>query len=155
MGTEALLQAFPVAELVAVDPSPAMQRQLVRRNRAAVRDGRLHVVTGDLGQLEESATADVIVGVHVVYFWPDPIVALRQASRHLPPGGLVALGYQLRADMPRVAQRDFPASGHRLFETDQELTAALRAADLAPLPVQVLGEPSSPAGRLALATRVD
>src|SRR5699024_6166089 len=51
VGTQAILQALQGADLVAVDPSPAMHRQLLRRNRAAVRAGRVRVVTGGLDEL--------------------------------------------------------------------------------------------------------
>jgi hypothetical protein len=124
VGTSALLGTFPAAEHVAVEPSPVMRAQLARRNQSAV---------------------------HVIYFWADLTAELRLARDRLSEDGVVALGYQLGKHMPRVAQRDFPASGHRLVESDAELAAAMECSGLVPEPVHVFGEPRHPLGRLMLA----
>jgi len=142
-----------VSDLVAVDPSPAMQRQLRRRNRAACSTGRLRTVTGDLGQVDGVRDADLVVAIHVVYFWKQPVAELRRAAGVLRPRSLIALAYQLRDQMPAVAQRDFPRSGDRVFESDDEVHTMLVDAGFAPLPVRLLGDVASPAGRLMLASR--
>lgn len=153
VGTRALLATFPYAHVLAVDPSPAMQRQLVNLNRAAARDGRLSTVTGDLTRLADIHDADIVMAVHVLYFWPDPLVELRRCHRLLRPGGTIALGYQLRRHMPTIAQRGFPASGHRVIESDDEVHDLLGRAGFQPAPVRILGNAQSPNGRLLLARR--
>jgi trans-aconitate methyltransferase len=151
VGTSALLGTFPAAEHVAVEPSPVMRAQLARRNQSAIEAGRLRVVEGTLTDLDENCRADIVMAVHVIYFWADLTAELRLARDRLSEDGVVALGYQLGKHMPRVAQRDFPASGHRLVESDAELAAAMECSGLVPEPVHVFGEPRHPLGRLVLA----
>jgi trans-aconitate methyltransferase len=151
VGTSALLGSFPTAEIVAVEPSPVMRTQLARRNHSAIEAGRLRVIEGTLTDLDGDCRADAVLAVHVVYFWADLTAELRLARDHLTEDGVVALGYQLGEHMPRVARRDFPASGHHLVESDAELAAAMESAGLVPEPVHVFGEPNDPLGRLMLA----
>ena len=153
LGTEALLAAAPHAQVTALDPSAPMQRQLARRNRSAIANGRLSTVTRTLRQLDSSETFDLVVAVHVLYFWSTPHEELIRIREMLRPGGLVALGYQLRDHMPAVAQRDFPTVGHQLYATDDQVLPIVLAAELDPKPVRVLGDPDRPLGRLLLATQ--
>lgn len=153
VGTGALLASFPQAEGMAVDPSGVMLRQLRRRNRAAIRAGRLRTLEGTVDSLEPSYRTDLAVAIHVVYFWVDLGVQLSRLRERLAVGGAVALGYQLGEHMPAVARKDFPLAGHRLIETDDELADAAVAAGLIPEPVAILGHPDAPTGRLLVATR--
>lgn len=151
IGTQALLDGAPASVVTAVDPSEPMQRWLRRRNRSALAKGRLHTVTGDLEDLTGVTAVDLVVAVHVLYFWRDPARQLGAVRSLLRPGGTMALGFQLRHHMPAPARRDFPASGHRLYDTDEEVIAVIEAAGLIPQPIKVLGAPGQPGGRLALA----
>lgn len=153
VGTERLLSTFPDASVIAVDPSHRMQQQLRRRNSAGVSSGRLRTVTGDLASIEEVHDADIVTAVHVLYFWRDPANEIQHTYRLLRPSGMVALGYQLARDMPAAAQRDFPATGHRLVEDDSEVEALVLEAGFASASISILGTASHPAGRLLLATR--
>jgi len=152
IGTQALLAAVPSARVTAVDPSAPMQRQLHRRNRSAVAAGRLRAVTGDLTAVADQSEVDLVVAVHVLYFWHTPARELDVVRGLLRSGGVFALGYQLRQHMPPVAQRDFPASGHVLYDSDEDVIGLLSSAGLSSLPVRTLGPEESPAGRLLLAT---
>lgn len=153
VGTAALLEAAPDASVTAVDPSPAMARQLGRRNRGAISSGRLTAVTAGLSDLDATSDHDLVVAVHVLYFWVDPVRELRAVRDLLRPGGVAALGYQLRRHMPPVAQRDFPATGHRLYDTDADVAELMSDAGLNPSPVRVLGSKDAPTGRLLMGTR--
>jgi hypothetical protein len=62
---------------------------------------------------------------HVVYFWRDPGAELARIHGVLRPGGLLALGYQLKQNMPAMARKRFPPAGHRLYEADDELLRRL------------------------------
>ena len=148
-----LLDRFPDARIVGADPSAAMHAQARRRHRRAVPAGRLDLVRGHLGAARSLGPFDVVVAVHVLYFWTDPVGQLGEVRGALAPGGPVALGYRLRQDMPAAAQRDFPATGHRLYETDDEVEALLVAAGFPPAGVRVVPQSDGPGGRVALATR--
>lgn len=75
---------------------------------------------------------------------------LRQIREALAPSGVLALGYQLRQNMPRVSQRSFPAEGFILYESDDQLTTLLATAGFTSPEVRIFGDHDHPAGRLAL-----
>ncbi|MEJ7704392.1 MAG: hypothetical protein WKF47_12295 [Geodermatophilaceae bacterium] len=92
--------------------------------------------------------------MHVLYFWHQPVHDLKRVAELLAQDGRVALGYQLRRDMPVPAQRDFPSAGHRLYESDEEVRQVLREAGIQTDEVRIFGEAASPGGRLLLGSRV-
>ncbi len=53
-------------------PSAVAVSQATRRNRDAVRSGRLELVEGDAAALRRFTPVDLVVAVHVLYFWHDP-----------------------------------------------------------------------------------
>lgn len=77
-----------------VDPSPEMRALAVRRNRAAVRAGR---VDPRLGTVEATGFADaefdVVVTVNTVALWPDLEAGLRELRRVTRPGGRVVIAW--------------------------------------------------------------
>jgi trans-aconitate methyltransferase len=152
VGLEALLAEFPDAQVWGVDISALMLAQARKRNRAAVTAGRLTLLEGGVTALGACRPADVVMANHVVYFWPDPAAELARVREVLRPGGLLALGYQLREHMPAMAQRRFPAAGHRLYEAEDELARLAGAAGFAPVEHRVKGSAEAPEGRVMLAT---
>jgi SAM-dependent methyltransferase len=153
VGLAALLSAFPQAVVLGADPSPALAGQAAGRNRAAIRAGRLHLLQGDASVLAPHAPIDLVVAVHVLYFWQEPVQALQAVARLLTPQGHVALGYQLERHMPPVAQRDFVAEGHRLYTSDDHVAELLGPAGLKAEHQCVIGDAESPTGRLLIASR--
>jgi SAM-dependent methyltransferase len=126
VGLSTLLEAYPDARVVGVDLSPQMLAQSRARNRAATRDGRLELREGDVGEINEPA--DLLLAVHVLYFWHDPASVLRNARVLLAGGGVLALGYRCRQDMPPPARRDFPKEGHLLYDNERDVADLLTAA---------------------------
>lgn len=155
VGLEKLLQAFPAAQVWGVDQSPVMIVQSRRRNLRDIEGGRLRLIQGDVSALGELAPVDLVVAIHLLYFWHQPRCELARVRAALRPGANVAIGYRLRKDMPRVAQRQFSAEGHRLYDSDREVIALLREAGFAGVEVTTheaaSGRKGSP-GRLALGT---
>ena len=154
VGLGRLLLAFPDAQVWGVDPSPVMIAQSQRRNRLAIRNGRLRLIQGDVGALTQLAPIDLITAVHVLYFWHRPGDELAYVRAALSPGGSLAIAYRLRKDMPEVSQRQFPAEGHRLYDSDEEVISLFRDAGFDAIQV-VLQEPASgesAPGRLMIAT---
>ncbi len=152
VGLEKLLLVFPAAQVWGIDRSPVMIVQSRRRNAREIEGGRLHLIQGDVSALDELAPLDHVVAIHLLYFWHQPGVELARVRAALRPGASVAMGYRLRKDMPRVAQRQFPAEGHRLYDSDQQVIALLHEAGFADVEITTQeatsGQGSS--GRLAI-----
>lgn len=88
---------------------------------------------------------------HVLYFWHDPQTEMAQIRSSLRPGGVLALGYQLRQDMPPLARRRFPAAGHLLYDSDDEVTQLAHSAGYSSISHRVKGSADAPEGRVMLA----
>ncbi len=153
VGLAALLSAFPQAVVFGADPSHVLAGQATGRNRAAIQTGRLRLLQGDASVLMPHAPIDLVVAVHVLYFWHAPVQALQAVARLLTPEGHLALGYQLERHMPPVAQRDFVAEGHRLYSSDDQVAELLAPAGLKAEHQCVIGAAESPTGRLLIASR--
>ncbi len=75
-----------------VDFSAVMVRTAQRRNAAAHRSGRVDLHQADAAELPfADSTFDKAYSIHSIYFWPDPLKALRELHRVLKPGGLLVL----------------------------------------------------------------
>lgn len=151
VGLEALLRRFPQARVWGIDLSPVMLAQARKRNLAEVVAGRLTLIEGSTSALAEIAPADIVMANHVLYFWHGPVAEITQIHDHLRPGGLLALGYELRQNMPRLAQKRFPEDGHLLYDSDDEVGELTRAAGFTSVSHLVRGTSGKPEGRLALA----
>lgn len=152
IGLEALLAQYPDARVWGVDISTLMLSASRKRNRAAVDAGRLTLLEGGVATLGSCAPLDIVMANHVLYFWRDPVAELTELRSSLRPGGLLALGYQLRANMPAMAQKRFPEAGHRVYETDADVAAIASAAGFSTVLHQVKGSSEAPEGRVMLAT---
>lgn len=151
IGLQALLAQFDEAQVWGVDLSSVMLAQSRKRNRSAVASGRLTLIEGDTSALRASEPADLVMANHVVYFWRDPVAEMARIRGYLRPGGLLALGYQLRQNMPAMAQKRFPPAGHRLYEAVDDLAALVTAAGFGSLNHAVKGSAQAPDGRVLLA----
>ena len=125
VGLSYLLEAFPAAQVWGLDHSAVMVRQARRSNSDAVRSGRLMVIRGDLDTLARHAPVDLVLAVNVLYFWADPSTELKKIRRALRDDGTMCLGYQLRRHMSPNLQETFPLAGHRLYDSDEEVTKVL------------------------------
>jgi trans-aconitate methyltransferase len=151
LGIEAMLRQFPQARVWGIDPSPVMLSQARKRNRAAVEAGRLTLTNGTAAALSEVAPAHIVMANHVLYFWHEPAAEMAQIHDCLRPGGLLALGYQLRRNMPPMARKRFPQDGHLLYDSADEVGELARAAGFATVSHLVKGPAEAPHGRLVLA----
>jgi SAM-dependent methyltransferase len=95
-----------VAELVragaghvyGADHSPVMLRQASRRNAAAIRAGRVTLVSAPVDQLPAALDGpfDAIFAVNSLGFWPAPAERLSDLRGRLAPGGRIAVASQPR-----------------------------------------------------------
>jgi SAM-dependent methyltransferase len=145
-----LLGAYAAARVIGADPSAVVLTSARRRNARALAEGGLTLVTGDARGAAGYAPAGLVLASHVLYFWPDPVAELKRIREILAPAGHIALGYQLRQNMPPVAQRTFPPQGFTLYDCDDQVAAVLEQAGFTRPEIRVFGPPDRPMGRLAL-----
>lgn len=92
VGTCQLAEAFPAAEVVAVDASPSMLAATAERAAGAGLGARVRVVEADLADgLAGAPRADVIWASMSLHHVGDEVAALAAMGRHLRPGGLVVI----------------------------------------------------------------
>jgi len=121
------------ATVVGVDVSPTMLATARRRNAHLVAGGRLELLLGDGIALPLPDDAvDGVVGVHTIYFWPDPAATFGEAARVLRPGGRLVLAY--RAGEHPLPRRLDPSVYHA--PTTEQLTKWLDAAGFAHVDVR-------------------
>jgi SAM-dependent methyltransferase len=108
-----LLLTYPDARVTGIDPSTVVLKSARRRNAKAIATGRLRLVTGDTQTPATYGPADLIVACHVLYFWTNPVNELEQIRHALEPTGHLALGYQLRQNMPPDLATRLPGGGLR------------------------------------------
>lgn len=83
--------------VVGVDHSQVMIRQACRRNRAAIRAGRVRLIHTPVENLSTSdAPFDAALAVNTVGMWTDPPARLLELRRLLRPGGRIAVVSQPR-----------------------------------------------------------
>lgn len=91
----------PQGLVVGLDRAPTMVRQARRRCRDEIRSGRVQVVEGDVTAMPfEDGRFDVVCGVETFYFWPEPVLGLREVLRVLKPGGRVSLVMDISKPSP-------------------------------------------------------
>ena len=83
--------------VVGVDHSQVMIGQAGRRNRAAIRAGRVRLIHTPVESLSVSdGPFNAALAVNTVGMWPDPTARLRELARLMRPGGRIALVSQPR-----------------------------------------------------------
>lgn len=83
--------------VLGVDHSDVMVRAANRRNRRAVRAGRVDLRLGSAEKLPDFAgPLDKILSVNSMGFWKDPVATLAELRAMLRPGGTITLASQPR-----------------------------------------------------------
>ncbi|MFN4926833.1 class I SAM-dependent methyltransferase [Bradyrhizobium sp.] len=98
----------PRGRSVGIDPSKLMVGIAAKRNRTLIEAGRINVVLSGVESLPfPDDMFDKALCVHVLYFWKDAEISLREIGRVLKPGGRMALLFRTNADLKAIAS--FPA----------------------------------------------
>ena len=101
--------------VIGIDISPAMLSAARRRNAAAIRAGRVDLRLADVTAIPfESGGFNKALSIHSLYFWPEPLAALRELHRVLRPAGRLALTLMPRDAM--ATQDRPPAHILRLYD---------------------------------------
>ena len=128
--------------------------QAARRNRDALRDGRLRLVQGDTRAVGASAPVALVVAVHVLSFLHEPVRDPSLLAHLLDADGRLAGGLPAENSHSWGVAADFPTAGHRLYDYSDDVRRVVRQARFESDEVRVFGDPTSPGGRLLLATQV-
>lgn len=115
--TLARIARSPFGFAAGIDPSDVMVRIARRRLRRWIETGRAEISLAEARALPyPDGRFDAVLAVHVLAFWRDASVELREIRRVLRPGGRLLLGYR-----PRDAQTlaALPASVYTLRSADE------------------------------------
>lgn len=97
-----------------LDMSADMLRRAERSHRAEVASGRLQLMLASVESLPYSdAQIDRAFAVNAIYFWKDPLKALRELQRVLKPGGRLVLGLRSLGFAERAG---YPMDIFRFYE---------------------------------------
>jgi SAM-dependent methyltransferase len=114
---EALAGRSAAGLVAGIDASDVMVRRATQRLREPIERGRVEVRRAEAASLPfEPARFDAALAVHVLYFWPDARVELREIRRVLRPGGVLLIGFRpddsgARASLPRSVYHLRSATG--------------------------------------------
>lgn len=93
--------------VIGVDRSATMVGQAARRNRGAVRRGRVEIHRADAARLPvPDGHVTKAASLNSLQFWPDPRAGLRELHRVLVPGGRLAVVVMARSDDPPDPAQD-------------------------------------------------
>jgi ubiquinone/menaquinone biosynthesis C-methylase UbiE len=91
---EAMAARVPNGRVVGVDASEVMFAQASRRNAEEIRSGRVELRVGDARGLDADLTDfDLVYGINVWQFWPNPTAVIAELRERLAPHGRLALVY--------------------------------------------------------------
>lgn len=97
LALQACLETHPDVSVVGLDHSEMMIRKAARRNAAAVRVGRLHLVTGSMAFLPLMGKYFTkCLMNNVVQFLPDRVDSLARIAAVLEPDAVIAITFQPR-----------------------------------------------------------
>ena len=118
----------PRGRSVGIDPSKLMVEIAAKRNRTLIEAGRIDVVLSGVESLPfPDDMFDKALCVHVLYFWKDAEISLREIGRVLKPGGRLALLFRTNADLKAIAS--FPAEIYS-FPRVADVRTVLERADM-------------------------
>jgi SAM-dependent methyltransferase len=99
--------------VVGLERSATMRSMTARRNRTAIREGRLSLQVGDAAAPPADLGGfDAIFSSNVWLFWSDPVAVLRAYHGHLVPGGRMAVTF--RPPHPDAGPVEALAAGERI-----------------------------------------
>lgn len=131
-----------------------MRARARKRNAAEIPTGHVEIQQGDASTLPyPDASFEKVMAVHVLYFWSDAVATLQELRRVLQPGGVVAIGFQLKEHMPPLAQEGFAQTGATLYAAEEDVAALLAAAGFTHIRVEVQRASTGPSGYCALGQR--
>lgn len=98
-----------------VDFSHTMLKQASKLNAQHIANGRVRLHSGECSRLPFADDSfDKVCAVNTLYFWPEPVVYLREILRVIKPGGKLVLGFR---DKHQLGQLDLSADVFSVYST--------------------------------------
>ncbi|SEN46086.1 class I SAM-dependent methyltransferase [Lihuaxuella thermophila] len=95
VGIEKAVSLVQEGEVVGLDASETMRSQAEKRNRRAISEGKVRLLSGKIEEWPGfEVPFDKIYSVNSAQFWPDRPLVLKKLFQWLGPGGRVATTYQ-------------------------------------------------------------
>jgi ubiquinone/menaquinone biosynthesis C-methylase UbiE len=134
-----------------IDYSEMMVRVASRRNAAAIRAGRVELQRGDVAALPfPDAAFDKAYAIHSIYFWPQPLAALKELRRVLKPGGQLAMTIMPR---DKWSEGRTPPSDLFTLYSGEELARLVAEAGFTAVHLEKFPEPDQFPGLSVLAQK--
>jgi SAM-dependent methyltransferase len=95
-------ESLTSGRVVGLDFSKTMQDMAAKKNRQAIRDGRVRLVTGSAEELDQATDEALdgpfehIFGINVVMFWKNPTSTFKMLGQRLSSTGQLAFTFQPR-----------------------------------------------------------
>jgi ubiquinone/menaquinone biosynthesis C-methylase UbiE len=129
-----IAERSPSTFVAGVDPSEVMLRQATRRNRAAMREGRIDLRLGTVSELPyPDRHFTKACAVHSLYFWHSVKDGLREVRRVLAPEGRLVIAVRMRHER---AGRFDPSRFGLTDEDVAEIVATLTSVGFADVVTQ-------------------
>jgi ubiquinone/menaquinone biosynthesis C-methylase UbiE len=130
LAIETMSRLATCGKVYGIDHSAVMVRRASRRNRAAIRAGRVDLRLASADNLPAfDRPLDVVLAVNSMGFWSDSAACLKELRRRLRPGGQIAV-----ASQPRCPG----ATSETSRQAAREIEVALTAAGFTPARVETL-----------------
>ena len=157
----AFAAAFPAAEVVAADSSPAMlERATARAQRLGVSD-RFRTVIAELPDgVDGLGDVDLVWASMALHHVGDEVSALRAMGRLLRPGGMIIVAEfpeneSPMTTLPPSVEAEVPGLGQRLADASSAWFASMRSGLAGSTPSRALGEMVGDAGLEVVGSRVE
>ncbi|HKJ30461.1 MAG TPA: class I SAM-dependent methyltransferase [Balneolales bacterium] len=95
-------EKFPNTFIAGIDHSDVMVKQATKRNKKAIREGKIEVFPGSVSKIPyENDSFDKVYAINSFQFWPDRLQNLKEVKRVLKHEGKIVITMQ-----PRWAKTD-------------------------------------------------
>jgi ubiquinone/menaquinone biosynthesis C-methylase UbiE len=89
-----------------IDISPTMIRSATRYNSDLIERKIVRFVQADISKLPfNDCTFDRVITLNTIYFWDNPVDAMKEMARVLKPGGSISLGANSKDEMIKQGYR--------------------------------------------------
>ena len=124
-----LLQSLDASFCLGVDYSKVAVEETKKKNQDAILDGKCQIIKGDVSSLPcDNESFDLISAVETLYFWSDPLQALKEARRVLKKDGNIIVVNEDDGKDEEKAERLKVIMPMMRFYNGEQLASLLRQA---------------------------
>jgi SAM-dependent methyltransferase len=140
---EALAGVVSRGRVVGIDISQTMLAVARKRNAQAVCEGRVELKCGEASHLPFPRDYfDTAFGIHTLYFWPQPLDALREVHRVLKPSGKLVLTILPKAEWRTPGGQPDPGTPTCIPYSGSDVCALMLSAGFCEASVRADSDPT-------------